>query len=226
MKFTTHGSFRYHVLKHNKQLPEGESPLSIKESPHVPEPRKQVKLETPVQTSQPMFQELPSKQKFGKGDFDDIFSAPAPRFAGKIQWEMVNDETEATSETYKSDDSQNDKYNLVVEENNLLKQKLSTSEKVIKSMQKQINDLLGNLFAYQNQFEPLNINSAFPDFDIPKDMFTTQDNSENGQKSEEPLLDMINYAEDMNPASPSQPIFRKENSYADPFLSFGNSFEF
>lgn len=227
MKFTTHGSFRYHVLKHNKQLPEGESFTPTKESAPLPEPRKQVKLSSPTETPVSVIQELPSKQKLGKGDFDDIFFAPPPRFAGKIQWEMANDESEVPSETNKSDDSQNEKYNIVMEENNLLKQKLSTSEKVIKSMQKQINDLLSNLFAYQSQYEPLPQNMAFPDFDISKDTFGQETSPETGSKSEDPLLDIINYSEDMNPASPSQqPIFKRENSFADAFLSFGNAFEF
>jgi len=222
MKFTTHGSFRYHVLKHNKQTPDGESFLSTKEvQPSPAQPRKQVKL-SPEPEASFTFNQGPLKtdpffQKLGKEDFGDDFFAPAPRFASKIQWEMVNDDTETSSP--RNEDSQTEKLTQVVEENKVLKDKLNVSEKVIKSMQKQINDLLGSLFAYQSQIDTLPSQTTFPDFLTGN--FTQDTSVETDSKAEEPLLDMINYG-DMNLPSPLETKFNRESSSIDAFLSFGN----
>jgi len=220
MKFTTHGSFRYHVLKHNKQAPEVESPASVQ--PHPSQPRKQVKVEKQVQLNEaakkidPLFQ---TQESLG----EDFF-APAPRYASKIQWQVVGDDAESTTtETNKSEEAE--KLTQVVEENKVLKQKLNTSEKIIKSMQKQINDLLGSLFAYQNEMETRRENS-FQDFSLPKDSFLNGNFVDNQAKSEEvPAFDMMNYGEEMNFFSNVESKAPETNSI-DNFLSFGNSFDF
>jgi len=221
MKFTTHGSFRYHVLKHNKT--DGETPDVVKEAHHTPaQPRKQVKVSSGPEVSmtfnQGPLKTDPTFNKLGKEDFGDDFFAPPPRFASKIQWEMVDDDTEDSSPSQKIEDSQTEKLTQVVEENKLLKEKLNVSEKVIKSMQKQINDLLGSLFAYQSQIDTLPSQTTFPDFLTGN--FTQETSAETDSKPEESLLDMINYGEVMNLPSPSK--FHRESSNIDAFLSFGN----
>jgi len=223
MKFTTHGSFRYHVLKHNKQNPEGEStPKEVHSSPA--QPRKQVKLSTVPEVSVAFnpgpLKSDPLHTKLGKEDFGDDFFAPPIRFASTLQWEMVNDDAESSSPFQKNEDSQTEKLGQVVEENKILKEKLNISEKVIKSMQKQINDLLGSLFAYQSQINTLPSQTTFPDFLAGN--FTQTSSLENESKPEEPLLDMINYGEDANLPSPIEPKFNRESSSIDAFLSFGN----
>lgn len=230
MKFTTHGSFRYHVLKHNKQVPEIESqqPQTKLPAPVASQPRKQVKVnppqEKPIMFNQPIKKidpvyEMPAQESLG----DDFF-APAPRYASKIQWQTVNEDTECSSpaQTQKSEDTE--KLTQVSEENKVLKQKLATSEKIIKSMQKQINDLLGSLFAYQ-QMEARPVESTYQDFSNPKDSFFTGNFLAGESKSEEaPLFDMTSYGEEMNFFSATEP--KTENNSIDGFLSFGNSFEF
>jgi hypothetical protein len=233
MKFTTHGSFRYHVLKHNKQTSEVESLATPQEPVHVqtfPQAKKQVKLSQSPQVSSPapVAQEFQSKDFFSKfsNPFEAEFSAQPLRFASKVRWEMVDDEAEPSSPVQKTEDSQTERLNLVVEENKMLKQRLTTSERVIKSMQKQINDLLGSLFAYQSQFEAIPTTaSTFPDFVGQTEELTQGSPVENQFRSEDPIFNMISYGEDMNAPLPTEPKFRQENSI-DAFLSFGNSFDF
>lgn len=230
MKFTTHGSFRYHVLKHNKQVPETESlPVQTKTpAPVAAQPRKQVKLnppqEKPAMFNQPIKKIDPAWEKPAQESLGEDFFAPAPRYASKIQWQVVEDETTECSSpapTQKSEDTE--KLTQVTEENKVLKQKLATSEKIIKSMQKQINDLLGSLFAYQ-QMETRPADSTYQDFSNSKDSFFTENFLGGEPKSEEaPLFDMTNYGEEMNFFS-AEP--KAENNSIDGFLSFGNNFEF
>jgi len=240
MKFTTHGSFRYHVLKHNKQLPSGlETPLINHEvHPQLDMPRKQVKLDPLAETSVPKTQEMlkleiPSEKVKGKADMDEFF-APPPRFAGKIQWEMVDDEMESSTPVPKTETVPKDKYDSVVEENQVLKQKLLTSEKVIKTMQKQMGDLLNNLFICQNQLANMPKNypttTASPSSQSDKQ---TQESPLESKKSEEPAFEMINYGEEENIfrnnslglASPVEPLFNHENSSIDAFLNFGKELD-
>jgi hypothetical protein len=225
MKFTTHGSFRYHVLKHNKQVPETESLIQAKAPVvHPSQPRKQVKLsssqEQPVMFNQGPKKADPALEKLGQESLGDDFFAPAPpRYASKIQWQVVGEESEAPTED-------SEKLNQVTEENKVLKQKLATSEKIIKSMQKQINDLLGSLFAYQSQAGSRPENSTYQDFSIPRDSFLQGDFLASEPKSEEvPLFDMSNYGEEMNFFSAAEPKTEMESNI-DGFLSFGNTFEF
>jgi len=230
MKFTTHGSFRYHVLKHNKQGTDSEGSVFAPETPQeVLEPTvKQVKLNPP---SEGMFmsgqESLKIDMKLGKDRLDDDFYVQPTRFASKIKWEMVNDDVEEPAElsTQMNDESQEDKFNQVVEENKLLKQKLQTSEKVIKSMQKQISDLLGNLFACQSQLNALPTTNpsleSFPSFS--ESLF--QDIQPIQQKMEEPLLDMINYGDNVL-LSPAASIYNNNESISvDSFLSFDKGFK-
>jgi len=229
MKFTTHGSFRYHVLKHNKQHQETETLTTPHEPVHaIPQARKQVKLSSPPQISVPVTNEFQSKDPFSSkfsNPFEAEFSAQPLRFASNVRWEMVDDEAEPSSPVQKTEDSQAERLNLVMEENTMLKQRLTTSEKVIKSMQKQINELLNSLFAYQSQFEPIPTTSVFPDF-VGQSEQLTQDSPVEAQfKPEEPSFNMINYGEDIDMLPPSEPKFRQETSI-DAFLSFGNSFDF
>jgi len=223
MKFTTHGSFRYHVLKHNKQIPE-ESLTPVQPSPS--QPRKQVKLSAPVEN--PVHFHQPAKKidplyQPQESLGDDFFAPAAPRYASKIQWQVVNEETESTTETNKSEESE--KLTQIVEENKVLKQKLTTSEKIIKSMQKQINDLLGSLFAYQSQMEIRPENSTFQDFSVPKESFLQENFLEQPKNEEVPLFDMMNYGEEMNFFA-ADPKVERQASSIDAFLSFGNNFEF
>jgi len=227
MKFTTHGSFRYHVLKHNKQIPE-ESLISVQPSPA--QPRKQVKLNTPaapVEKQQIHFQQ-PAKKidplyQVQESLGDDFFAPVAPRYASKIQWQVVNEDAESTAETNKTEETE--KFTQVVEENKVLKQKLTTSEKIIKSMQKQINDLLGSLFAYQTQMESRNENANFQYFSVPKEGFLPENFLEQPKNEEVPLFDMMNYGDEMNFFA-AEPKVERQPSNIDAFLSFGNNFEF
>jgi len=234
MKFTTHGSFRYHVLKHNKQHFDGESVISTKESLSSPsEPRKQFKhsslLESMGSFSTEFQKKDPAFQKFGQDDLNSEFFAPPPRFASNVRWEMMNDETEDSAPINKNEEPQNDQLNAVVEENKILKQKLATSEKVIKGMQKQINDLLSSLFAYQSQRDPLPTTPVFQSFPVQNEAFLQVSSPETKSKSEdEPLLDMINYGEEISlPAlAPMDSKLLRESSSISAFLSFGNGFDF
>jgi hypothetical protein len=231
MKFTTHGSFRYHVLKHNKQLPDGEGSSFTHEAPEeIMEPTKQVKLNVPQET---LFMSSPESQKMdqitiklGKERLADEFYVQPTRFASNIKWEMVNDEiNEETATSQKNEETQEDKFNQVVEENKILKQKLQTSEKVIKSMQKQISDLLGNLFACQSQLNNLPANpslESFPSFS--ESLFQEFQAPAVQQKMEEPLLDMINYGEN-NLMSPASVYNNNEGISVDSFLSFDKGFK-
>jgi hypothetical protein len=226
MKFTTHGSFRYHVLKHNKQGIDLESLAPAQ--PKASQPRKQVKLNTPSENTV-VFNQGPVKgdlafNKMAQHSLGDNFLAPAPRFASKqLQWEVVNEESECSTPTHKSDDSE--KLTQVVEENKFLKQKLVTSEKIIKSMQKQISDLLGSLFAYQNQAEMTRQNSSnYQEFSTPSDNYFQGNYLENQPKEEVPVFDMSNY-EELNFLSAVEPKAELEANI-DGFLSFGNSFDF
>jgi len=228
MKFTTHGSFRYHVLKHNKHHFDTESVVSTTESITSPasQPRKQFKQTESVTSFSTEFQKKdPFFQKFGQEDPNSEFIAPPPRFASNVKWEMMNDETEDSSPINKSEESQSDKLNVVVEENKVLKQKLATSEKVIKGMQKQINDLLGSLFAYQSQMDTLPNTSIFQDSPVQNETFLPVSSPEVKSKPEdEPLFDMINYGDDLNlPAlAPMESKLLRESSSISAFLSFGN----
>jgi len=231
MKFTTHGSFRYHVLKHNKQSSDSEGSVFAPETPQETfEPIKQVKLNPPTDgmfmTGQESLKVDHISMKLGKDRLDDEFYVQPNRFASKIKWEMVNDEIEeaAAEQTQITEETQEDKFNQVVEENKALKQKLQTSEKVIKSMQRQISDLLGNLFACQSQLSALPANpslESFPSFS--ESLF--QDIQPAQQKMEEPLLDMINYGDNAL-LSPQASFFNNNESISvDSFLSFDKGFK-
>jgi len=102
-------------------------------------------------------------------------------------------------------------------------------------MQKQINDLLGSLFAYQSQIngvpeEPTleNFPSLPPQNSVYEPLFQEQEQ----QMGEETLLEMINYDEAKNLPSPSN--FKHfnsnlENNSLDAFFSFNRevgTFEF
>lgn len=240
MKFTTHGSFRYHVLKHNKQIPaEAEAVVNGHEHAHenhhhemLPNPslpRKQLKTDA-FNVPQPSYiQEAfkfeGKKDKLDKGESEEFY-IPPPRFAGKIQWQMMDDDAEeAIAATPKNENVPKEKYDSVVEENQVLKQKLTNSDKIIKNMQKQMNELLNNLFVCQSQLAAQSNQSM-----------TTGSPAQTEQTSqkEEPLFDMINYNDDnslfkANPmSSPAvEPLYMgpRENSLIDSFLSFGKELE-
>jgi len=228
MKFTTHGSFRYHVLKHNKQVPDSENSAYAPETPQETfETTKQIKLNPPSEDMFSLGQESVKVDhiavKLGKDRLSDEFYVQPTRFASKIKWEMVNDEIEEGSPSNKNEESPEEKFTQVVEENKMLKQKLQTSEKVIKSMQKQISDLLGNLFACQSQLNNLPPNPSletFPSFSesLFQEMQPVQ------QKLEEPMLDMINYTDTNNLLSPAASVYNNEIS-VDSFLSFDKGFK-
>jgi len=231
MKFTTHGSFRYHVLKHNKQPTDSEGSVFAPETPEETfETTKQIKLNPPADgmfmSGQESLKVDHMSIKLGKDRLDDEFYVQPTRFASKIKWEMVNDEIEeaATEQVAISEETQEDKFTQVVEENKLLKQKLQTSEKVIKSMQKQISDLLGNLFACQSQLNALPATNpsleTFPSFS--ESLF--QDMQPIQQKMEEPLLDMINYGDNAL-LSPAPSMFNNESISVDSFLNFDKGFK-
>jgi len=123
MKFTTHGSFRYHVLKHNRQYPDIETPMENFEEA----PKKHVKLDRSPSTSASSDQQsVPVKvdplfQKLGFDNLGEEYYVPPPRFAGEMKWEFVNDDVE--SETQKTDEQQS-QLNTVLEENQVLKKKI------------------------------------------------------------------------------------------------------
>jgi hypothetical protein len=230
MKFTTHGSFRYHVLKHNKQVSDVQSTISTKEMPLL-SPRKQIKLDFSaddfLSSEKEMVKAELSSEKQGKKDIDDEFFVPPPRFAGKLQWEMVNDETEENSAPApKNEDAPKEDYSHILEENKILKEKLVTSEKVIKGMQKQINDLLSSLFTRQSQSQTQfsNVSNGFSSLEDSQSQYLQDVYSGSKAKTEEPLLDMINYGETNNFFSLPEPL-----GSPDMFLSFGknpSSFDF
>lgn len=239
MKFTTHGSFRYHVLKHNKQLPAGlENTLNLHEAPQdLPMPRKQLKLD-------PFAQESPAPQskEFGKVELfqeklkgkceSDEFFCPAPRFAGKIQWEMVDDEKESSTPVQipKVETVPKEKYDSVVEENQVLKRKLTTKDNVIKTMQKQIGDLLNNLFMCQSQLannskSPQTTTASPPQQSEPS---VQESFVESNEKIEDQVFDMINYNDEGNGfrnhssrLSMIEPLPLLENHSIDGYLNFG-----
>jgi len=153
-----------------------------------------------------------------KGESDEFF-VPPPRFAGKIQWQMMDDdEEEIAAPAPKVDIVPKEKYDSVVEENQVLKQKLNNSDKIIKNMQKQMNELLNNLFVCQSQLAAQSNQSM---------------STGSPAQTEEPLFDMINYNDDnslfkANVGSPAvEPLFMgpRENSLVDSFLCFGKELE-
>jgi len=115
------------VLKHNKQIPaELEASLHNHEMlPNPSLPRKQVKLnpsyENLASFEQEPFKMEPKFDKLGGKSVSDEFFVPAPRFAGKIQWEMVDDEMESSTPVQKNETIPKEKYDSVVEENQVLK---------------------------------------------------------------------------------------------------------
>jgi hypothetical protein len=232
MKFTTHGSFRYHVLKHNKQLPEGEMFDQNEEQPlyDISQQRKQIKLDSPVDDfvsfdQEPMKMGLLSK-KFDGIDESDEFFVPPPRFAGTIQWEMVNDETETPIPApQKTEEPKEEKLQFILEENKLLKQKLITSEKMIKNMQKQIDDLLFGLFE-RRQSQPGDMlnNVAIQNFPNQRSNSLQDPFMDANEKLEEPFFEMITYEENNGSNEHVGPIYSNQNN-ADMFLSFDREIE-
>jgi len=221
MKFTTHGSYRYHVLKHNKQTSEGDIfDFNTEQAPDLSQQRKQVKF-NPPSDNMAKFNEEPFKagQKFASFvDETNEFFVPAPRLAGKIQWEMVSDEIETNVPAPNNEDQKQDKLQVILEENKLLKQKLFTSEKMIKSMQNQINELLYSLFERQPQSG-----------EVPSNVMENRSLQSNFQEtngnSEEPFLDMIAYEENSSPNIHVGPNYNIENNPTDMFLSFDREIE-
>jgi len=96
-------------------------------------------------------------------------------------------------------------------------------------MQKQIGDLLNNLFVCQSQLA--NQTKDFASTGSPSLQSEQANQSEINQKQEDPLFDMINYNDDnslfrSNLGSPAEPIFtRSESNSIDEFLSFSKGFE-
>jgi hypothetical protein len=234
MKFTTHGSFRYHVLKHNRQNPESQIPLHhLNESlEEVVEPRKQIKVSSPstsVSSNPPVSLKVdPIYNKLGFPEGSEEFFAPPPRFAAStLKWEFLDDDAEVEAQVPQTEEAQKTQLNLVLEENQVLKQKLATSEKVIKSMQKQINDLLGSLFAYQTQLggaqNGLALSKGSSMIEQPQqDNFVSQND-----KVEEPILDMINYETDVGQINqPEIYNTNMENNSLDSFFSFGKELSY
>jgi hypothetical protein len=229
MKFTTHGSFRYHVLKHNKQLPEGDIfAQNTEQLFDISQQRKQVKLETPVDNfvsfdQEPLKMGLSSK-KFVGIDEDNEFFVPPPRIAGKIQWEMVSDETEIPAPVpQKTEEPKEDKLQFILEENKLLKQKLITSEKMIKSMQKQIDDLLYSLFE-RRQSQPGDMpNVAMQTFQRSNSLQSAF--MDTNVKPDESFFDMITYDENNGSNIQVGQMYSNENNNADMFLSFDREIE-
>jgi hypothetical protein len=179
---------------------------------------------------EPSFVQEPFKFIEGKSDKlgnkgeSEEFYVPPPRFAGKIQWQMMDDdaaEEEIEIPAPKIETVPKEKYDSVVEENQILKGKLGNSDKIIKNMQKQMNELLNNLFVCQSQLASVQSNQSM-----------TTGSPQTSQK-EEPLFDMINYNDDntlfkTNMGSPAvEPLFMgpRENSLVDSFLSFGKELE-
>jgi hypothetical protein len=228
MKFTTHGSFRYHVLKHNKQLPEGElfaqNPEQLFD---ISLQRKQIKLDSPVDDfvsfdQEPLKMGLSSKKFVGIDESDEFF-VPPPRIAGKIQWEMVNDEAELPAPIpQNTEEPKEDKLQFILDENKLLKKKLITSEKMIKSMQTQIDDLLFSLFE-RRQSQPGDMpNVAMQTF--PRNN-SAESTFMGAAKLEEPFFDMITYDENNEFNGNVGPTYSNENNNTDMFLSFGREIE-
>jgi len=150
------------------------------------------------------------------------FYVPAPRFASSIKWEMVDDEEDNSNE--EEDDNQEiskDKVPDLAQENHHLKERLVASEKTIENMQRQMNEMMNELAVYRSQFD-------FGNFGNYNDQSQTTP-SEFTQK-EEPVLEMINYAEAKNLPSPpaGSNLFIAHNNSLD-FLSFSQdmtSFDF
>jgi len=225
MKFTTHGSYRYHVLKHNKQSSEGESfDFPTEQVPDISQTRKQVKL-NPQSDTKFGFNEEPFKvsQKFASFDENHEFFVPPPRLAGKIQWEMVSDDLETSNTPApKNESSQQDKLQVILEENKLLKQKLTTSEKMIKNMQKQIDDLLYSLFERKTSQRSEVLSNVMSN-DVPmmeSGLFQSNFQETNGN-SEEQFFDMITYEDNSSSNVQAGPTYNNETNFStDMFLSF------
>jgi len=134
---------------------------------------------------------------------------------------MDDDEGETSIPAPKIETVPKEKYDTVVEENQVLKQKLGNSDKVIKNMQKQMNELLNSLFVCQSQLASAQANQS------------VSTGSPQTGKREEPLFDMINYNDDSslfktNMGSPAvEPLYMgpRENSLVDSFLTFGKELE-
>jgi hypothetical protein len=170
----------------------------------------------------------PMYQKLSMPEGSEEFMAPPPRFASSIKWSFVTDDIESeVPEQAKVDDSQQGQLNTILEENKQLKQKLATSEKVIKNMQKQIDDLLGNLFAYQAQNNDLLKRSNSTVSPSTQGQSYAPSTFDETEKFGEPVLDMINYGDEKNGMSPSGlyniPL---ENNNLDNFFSFGKEMSF
>jgi len=212
-KFTTHGSFRYHVLKHNKQgheIPEHEveDEATYKQLRLTPSINNPFAYEGKAIKSQPEAQHLVEKAMTAE------FYVPAPRFASSIKWEMVDDEEENSNEEANTQQIVNEKVPDLAEENQMLKDRLSASEKTIENMQRQMNDMMNELAVYRSQFDFGN----FGNFN-EQNQFT---------QKEEQGLDMINYSQGKTLSSPSATLFVAQNNSLD-FLSFSQditSFDF
>jgi len=231
MKFTTHGSFRYHVLKHNKQVPDSEGSVYAPETPQesFQQPAKHMKMSPPAEMyNMPNQETLKVDQtymKLGKDRLADEFYVQPTRFASSIKWEMVNDEVENSEPAQEVEENQEDKFNAVVEENQVLKQKLVTSEKVIKSMQKQISDLLGSLFAYQSQLNSVPKDSSLQVLPDLQNSIFQETEQFSDDKVDENMLDMINYGDNLPLLTPSESVYNNDNISVDAFLSFDKGFK-
>jgi len=215
-KFTTHGSFRYHVLKHNKQghdLPEHE----VEEESTYKQIKLTPSINNPFAYNGKALKSEPEAQHLVEKAMTAEFYVPAPRFASSIKWEMVDDEVENSEEG--NEEISKEKVPDLAQENQLLKDRLSVSEKTIENMQRQMSEMMNELAVYRSQFD-------FGNFGNYNDQAQTTP-SEFTQK-EEPVLDMINYTEAKNLPSPPAHLFIAQNNSLD-FLSFSQdmtSFDF
>jgi len=204
-KFTTHGSFRYHVLKHNKQheIPEQET----EEEPNFKQMKLTPSINNPFAYSSKILKTEPEAQHLVEKAMTAEFYVPAPRFASSIKWEMVDDEVENEGE---SQEISQQKVPDLASENHLLKERLAASEKTIETMQRQMNEMMNELAVYRSQFD-------FGSFGNYNEQAQTTP-SDFTQK-EEPVVEMINYTEVKNLASPPAGLFIAQNNSID-FLSF------
>lgn len=237
LKFTTHGSFRYHVLKHNKNISEEDLFAHEQDAFNFfnSQPSKQVKLGEFADNVALNYQAHDAAYlKINKDKQDAEFYTPPPKFASKIKWEMVSEETECESTVQKKEDVPYEQYMGVVEENKVLKDKLSNSGRMIQTMQKQINDLLSNLFVCQSRLGNLsgpvfsNTPEVFPPNAFPvQNNFSYQGNFQNNKIKEETLqqLGAANYGNNVMPKQSVEGQFNMESSSSiDKFLSFGKDF--
>ena len=232
MKFTTHGSFRYHVLKHNKQESEHE-PFDFSEDTTEDfdqSLKKQAKLDFQAEdqffTSQEAQKAALVAKKLGKDELGDEFFAPPPRFASTLKWEMVDDEVEDADLSPKIEEPQKNQLDSILEENSALKQKLTSSEKMIKGMQKQISDLMGSLYVYQSQLKNISGPNSFQGFSALQPNLLPESQFDEKVKADPFSFDLLNYGEVM---SPPEPLYRAESNPFETFSSFGkdmNSFDF